>query len=121
MPMWIITLALNFLMRQLERWGTNIDWVLFKADMKPRVEALVPGRIFDRAAVALVNELIDAVASVLSGSELQRVVDLLLQGKNAEALAAVVDLLKRIWGQSGVGSSKLHASVMAYDPSVHAA
>lgn len=98
----VLKLVVSFVMRQLEKFGTAIDWGKVKADLKPRIEALVPGVWFDAEAVAAVFAVVDAAARALSAThELQVIVDLLAAQKWSEALEALKTLLLSVWTPVG--------------------
>lgn len=98
----VIKLVVSFIMRQIEKFGHTIDWAKVKADLKPRIEAVVPGTWFDAEAVAAVFTVVDAAAKALSATgEIQKILDLLAAQKWAEALEALKTLLLSIWQPTG--------------------
>lgn len=91
---WVTGIVITFVMRQLSKWQTGIDWAKVRADLEERVRALVPGEVFDQAAVDLVMGILDAVQSVLSASkELERIVKLAVDGKYQEAWVILRQLI----------------------------
>lgn len=58
----IVSYAVTFILRQLEKFNESTDWAKVKADVEPRVRSLVPGSWFDDEAVAAVSAVVDAVA-----------------------------------------------------------
>ncbi|MES3012647.1 MAG: hypothetical protein V4750_02820 [Pseudomonadota bacterium] len=98
----IMKLLVSFVMRQIEKFGHSIDWAKVKADLKPRIEALVPGKWFDDEAVTAVNSVLDAAAKALSATaDLQKILDLLAAEKWAEALEVLKTLLLSAWHPTG--------------------
>jgi len=109
---WVIQMAISFVMRQLAKWGSSIDWAKVKADVEERVKALVPGEWFDSEAVAIVMALLDAAASVLSASaELEKIVKLAAEGKFPEAWAALRDLILGSWQPSSPAEKTAYACI----------
>lgn len=91
---WIIGFVIGFIMRQLEKWRETVNWETIKADLKPRIEALVPGEWFDDQAIALVFAFIDVVADVLSATgEIESILNLLAAQKYQEAWEKLRDLI----------------------------
>jgi hypothetical protein len=91
---WITGLVISFVMRQIAKWQTGLDWAKVRADLEERVRALVPGEMFDQAAVDLVMGILDAVQSVLAASkDLERIVRLAVDGKYQEAWVILRQLI----------------------------
>lgn len=91
---WLIQAAITFALRQLARWQGAIDWAKVKADMAVRVRELVPGALLDDMAVKLMESVVDMLAGVLSDqADLMKIVALMVDGKIAEAMAALKDLI----------------------------
>jgi len=94
MKQWLIGAAIKFALRQIGKWGTSIDWPKVKADFAIRVRDLVPGEMLDDEAVAAAMAVIDIFASILGDqSALQKIVQLVLDGKISEALVLLRDLI----------------------------
>jgi hypothetical protein len=90
----LVSLALGFVIRALDKWQESIDWALVKADLAERVAKLLPGDFLDEAVVDVLNRLIDNVAAVLASTDAIRVVLELVAAKDLKgALEALRDLL----------------------------
>jgi len=99
---WIMTFLLSFVLRQLEKFQKSTDWNKVKADLKPRIEAIVPGKWFDAEAVAACFAIVDVVAAALSNSEdIEAILKLCAAEKWAEALVALRDLVLGAWSPVG--------------------
>lgn len=61
----------SFLVRQVRKWGAEIDWDLVKKDCDIRVRAIVPGEDFDDVAAFVVGVFIDLVAMAFQSSEVK--------------------------------------------------
>lgn len=95
---WAIGLVIAFVMRQLAKFQESIDWAKVKADLKPRIEALVPGTWFDDEVVALANMVIDRIAEVLAqGEVIEELLKLLADQKWDEALSLLKALVLGGW------------------------
>lgn len=91
---WIIGFVISFVLRQLEKWRDTVDWAKVKADLKPRIEQLVPGTWLDDSAVDLVFTLIDVVADVLKATgEIEAILNLVAEQKYQEAWEKLRDLI----------------------------
>lgn len=95
---WVIGMAISFVMRQIGKWGKGIDWAKVKADVTERVKAIVPGEWFDAEAVAAVMALLDVAEKVLAATgELEKIVQMIVDGKMQEAWAALRQLILDAW------------------------
>jgi hypothetical protein len=91
---WVIGFVISFILRQLEKWQLTVDWEKVKADLKPRIEALIPGSWFDQSAVDLVFTFIDVVADVLAATgEIEAILKLVGEQKYQEAWEKLRDLI----------------------------
>lgn len=91
---WIIGFVISFILRQLEKWQSTVDWDKVKADLKPRIEALVPGTWLDQSVVDLVFTFIDVVADVLKATgEIEAILKLVGEQKYQEAWEKLRDLI----------------------------
>ena len=105
----VIKMIVTFIMRQIEKFGHTLDWAKVKADLKPRIEALVPGSWFDAEAVTAVNAILDAAAKALAATDdLQKILDLLAAQKWAEAFEVLKELVVKIWQPSGAKEAEYH-------------
>jgi hypothetical protein len=107
---WVVGMAISFVMRQIGKWGSSIDWAKVKADVAERVKALVPGEWFDAEAVAAVMALLDVAEKVLAATgELEKIIQMIVDGKMQEAWAALRQLILDAW------QPETPAEQMAYD------
>jgi hypothetical protein len=104
---WIISAAVSFMLRQLAKWQKSIDWAMVKADLKKRVEDLIPGEWMDAEIAAMAMALVDAAAAVLASSEeLEKIINLVLANKFPEAWQALKDLILSQWVPSTPAEEK---------------
>lgn len=95
---WAIGLVIAFVVRQLEKFGTTIDWAKVKKDAEVRLRALVPGTWFDDEVVAIANTVIDRAAEVLAqGAAIEDLLKLVAAGDWAGAVAALRKLILGGW------------------------
>ena len=95
---WVISLVIAFVVRQISKYGKEIDWAKVKADAEIRIRALIPGEWFDDEAVMLVNAIIDRAAEVmLNAAAIEKIMTLAANGKWAEAFAELKKLLVDGW------------------------
>ena len=59
----LLQLVQWFVERQIKKFGTEVKWDVVKADVKARLEKLLPGNVFTPSLEFIVDELIDMVAS----------------------------------------------------------
>ena len=91
---WLIGLGISFILRQLAKWQSGINWDLVKADLDKRIRDLIPGELFDDEAVAGMHALVDMVAAVLAAqSDIEKIISLAVDGKFAEAIEALKKLI----------------------------
>ncbi len=91
---WIVSIVISFVLRQVEKFKDQTDWVKVRADLETRVKDLVPGTWFDAEAVALVDMVLDKIQSVLgSTADLESLLRLIAAEDWAGALAFIKDLL----------------------------
>lgn len=113
---WIVQLAISFVMRQLGKWQSKIDWAKVKADVASRVADLIPGTWFDNEAVAMALAVVDAAAAALSASEdLEKIVKMILDGKYDEAWKLLRQLILGNWVPVSGAEQKVFAAVSEND------
>ncbi len=90
----VIGMIISFLLRQLDKFKSGINWAMVKVDIAVRVRALVPGTWFDDEAVAITDGLVDRVAAILADTAaLNNILQLMGQQRWAEAGNALLALL----------------------------
>lgn len=93
---YLLQMAIQFMLRQLGKWKTEINWALVKKDAEVLTRKTVPGTWFDPLAVSIVIGAIDKVELVIGqGEELAEVVALVVEGQMEKAwkkLAEIVGL-----------------------------
>lgn len=116
----IISLIINFVLRQLDKFNETIDWVKVKADAAVRIAAVIPGTWFDAQAIAAANVVIDAVACALhQKAALDEILHLVAEQKWAEAGQCLKDMVLEVWGSDDCPVEKTEtavAMVNAYTP-----
>ncbi len=108
----VLNMVVSFVLRQLAKFGKDIDWAKVKSDLGERVRQLVPGTWFDEEAVALVNAALDAVKIALGAQDDW---DTLLRALAAQdwngALAALKDMLSKVWHPTAKANARLVAAL----------
>jgi methionyl-tRNA formyltransferase len=93
--------VISFVLKQLEKFESKIDWEKVKADIDVRVRALVPGTWFDDEAVELANTVIDAIAKIMASSgQTKNILSLVANKKYSEAGKIIQDLVLKAWKDS---------------------
>jgi len=109
---WVIQMAISFVMRQLGKWQTGVDWAKVKADLTERIKALIPGEWFDSEVVAVCMAVVDAVAAALQATDaLEKIVKLVVDGKIEEAWVLLRKLILGNWAPVSLAEQKVYASV----------
>lgn len=118
----VLNVVIGFVLRQLAKFGRQLDWAKVKADAEVRVRALVPGTWFDDEAVAVVGAVIDACKVALAAESDW---DALLHALAAQdwngALAALKGLLARVWHPQAKANARLFAALEYHTSDVTAA
>lgn len=95
---WLIETALSFAIRQLAKYGEEVNWETVKEDFAVRVADLVPGTWLDNDAIAISDGLIDAIARAFTNTKtLGIIMELAVEGKYAEAVNKLKDYLLKAW------------------------
>jgi hypothetical protein len=90
----VLPVVVGFALRQAHKYGAETDWDKVKADVHPRVEALIPGVMFDHIADGFVDRVIDACAEFLKGDALDTIAEHLVKSEFAEAFADLLTFVK---------------------------
>ena len=97
----VLSIVFSFVLRQLDKFKTGIDWAKVKSDLDERIKKAVPIVWLTPAILALADTLIDDIQKALSAQDqLKKILDLLAANKWEEALVALKDFLLVIWGQA---------------------
>lgn len=108
----VLNMVIGFVLRQLAKFGRDVDWAKVKADAEVRVRALVPGTWFDDEAVTLVNAAIDACRVAVAA---EADWDALLRALAAQdwngALMALKGLLAKVWHPTAKANARLVAAL----------
>jgi len=90
----IIAFLAPFIIRQIDKYGHEIDWAKVKSDAEIRIRVLVPGKFFDAPAVDLANRVIDAAAGLMQNDEeMKKIVEMCKQGRYLEAIKELAAFL----------------------------
>ena len=112
---WALQLVFAFVIRQLKKFGKEIDWALVKADAAARAAALCPIDWFDDEMARFAGFLVDGCeAAVKSTSDVQDVLDRLAGKDWAGALDELKDLVLKAWKPTDAGAQKAFAAVEQY-------
>lgn len=99
----VISFVISFVMRQLEKFQTTIDWNQVQKDLDDRIRALIPGTWFDDEAVSYVNIALTAIKSALGqGDAIKNILTLLADQKNTDAVNALKSLVLNSWSNFSV-------------------
>lgn len=99
----VMSVVISFVMRQLQKFQTTIDWDQVQKDLDDRVRALVPGSWFDDEAVQYVNIALSAIKATLGQSDkIQSILTLLADQKTQDAIAALKALILASWSNFSV-------------------
>lgn len=66
---WIINIVITFVVRQITKWGSEVDFEKIKLDIEPRIRAILPGDFLDDEAVSIMFFVIDKLSSVSNNAE----------------------------------------------------
>jgi hypothetical protein len=95
MQSWIISIVIQFVLRQLGKFTDKLDWVKVKRDLDERIRSLLPGTWFDDEAVSIVNAALESIKSILTARDkIKPILELLAHEKFGEAAKMLLDLLK---------------------------
>ncbi len=98
----VIGIVISFILRQLQKFNTTIDWVKVKADLDERVAAVVPGTWFDEEAVKAVNTVVDAVSCALTQTAtFEEILNLLATEQWSAAAARLKEMILAVWNSGG--------------------
>lgn len=104
---WIVTAAIGFIIRQLEKFGAKTNWETVKKDLAVRAADLLPGTWLDAEAVELSNAIVDACARAFAnGKTLEMILNLVADEKYAEAGIKLRDYLLKAWKPEGAVAAK---------------
>lgn len=110
---WLIGIVISFILRQLDKFKTTIDWTKVKVDAEARVRALVPGTWFDQEAVDVCNIVLAAAEKALSSTtDLQAILQCLATSNWNGAYDLLKDLLLKIWAGVPLSPTELKAKSM---------
>lgn len=86
----VVSFMISFVMRQLEKFHSSLDWDKIKRDLDERIRLMMPGSWFDDEAVLVANTALDMLRSVLEqGDNIKRLLEL-LTAKNYDDAARMM-------------------------------
>jgi hypothetical protein len=107
---WLIGIVISFILRQLAKFQSSLDWTKVKADAEARVRALVPGTWFDQEAADICKIVLDAAEKALSSTtDLQAILQCLATSNWNGAYDLLKDLLLKIWAGVPMSPTELKA------------
>ncbi len=110
---WVIAVIVSFVMKQIEKFGTTIDFVKLKAEVDVIVRDAIPGTWFDDDGVNAVNSVLDALSRALhSTAALESIIVLIAEQNWNGAFLALKDLVLKVWSAKG-GKANALASELA--------
>ena len=66
---WLATMAITFVVRQVDKYAEEADWAKIKADADARIRDLVPGDMFDDFCAAFLLKVLDLCEDFLKDEE----------------------------------------------------
>lgn len=98
---WIIQAAIVFIVRQIAKFGSSLNWDMVKSDVDYRIRQLLPGTFLDNLGATLGLKVVVIAQGVLSSAEeLQALADYAAAGKFEEALKYLKDIIVSDWAPS---------------------
>ncbi len=95
MPAWVVSIVISFVLRQIAKFTTKIDWKKLEADLDERIRKIFPIAWFDEDAIALVNTTMEIIKKVLGESDqLKEILELLAEEKFTTAVQVLIKLIK---------------------------
>ena len=95
LPNWVVGLVIGFVVRQIKKYGEDLNWSEVKADLDVALRASLPDFIED-AAVELAFGAVDIFKGVLLSDDLKAIAEKLLLGDVASALTILKDVILRL-------------------------
>ena len=89
-----LPMIVSFVIRQINKFGAETDWVLVRNDCAERVAKLIPGDMFDGLGVMLSNMGISIIEEFIKGDKDEQVINLIAEQKYSEAFNLVYDFLQ---------------------------
>jgi hypothetical protein len=94
---WIVSFAIQAVVKQLAKFGAAHDWAQTKAYVAQKVAVWVPGTLADGVAVEITDTLVDALQMLTqSGKAITEIVEDVLKKDWQEALKDVADLVAAV-------------------------
>lgn len=101
-----MSMAISFVLKQLDKFKGTIDWAKVEADLDERVRALIPGTWFDDDAVNFVNSIMDGVKYVLADdSKVKGLLQQLAAQDWAGAASTLRALVSGAWTSGAVATN----------------
>lgn len=89
----VISMVINFVMRQLGTYTKQIKWSLVKSDLHERIKDIVPSLIYDQTC-GVVDAALDGLQATLENTDqLRALIELLANNKLNEAGKMMQELL----------------------------
>lgn len=111
---WIMNLVIAFVLRQLSKVRTSVDWAALKIEADAAVRAVVPGEWFDDEVVAVVNEVIDAFAAALADAkDIEDLITDVVAQDWPSAVAALKAILLAVWQPTSAVAKRFQNALAA--------
>lgn len=109
-----INMAISFVLKQLARFKTEIDWSKIEADLDVQLKKVIPGTAFDDEAMALLHSLLAAIkASLNNTSAIQDLLTVLAAGNWTAAAADLKTMISAAWSSGAVASTETQKELFA--------
>lgn len=109
-----MSMAISFVLKQLDRFKGAVDWDKVQKDLDDRVRAMIPGTWFDDDAVAFVNSILAGVRHVLGDSgNVQMILKDLAAQDWSGAANQLRALVSSAWSSGAVASNSSARELMS--------
>lgn len=95
MQSWMISIVISFVLRQLAKFTTSLDWAKVAEDLDKRVRDLIPGKWLDDEGSSVALFAFNSIRAVLMAQDkIKPILELLAHQKYTEAALLLKKLLK---------------------------
>ncbi len=109
MQKWVILAAIQFIVRQLAKFGQETDWDQVSRDFQARIQQILPdwseGPFLDLAEAVISG--VKAALAPATEDDWQAILSAAAEGRWPEVVRAVQNLLAEVWEREGGSPSAL--------------
>lgn len=107
---WAINWAITFAVRQISKYGKDIDWKLVEQDAAVRARDFLPGTWFDDEGAAFVVAAIEGARFAMAQTvALERIGKLAAEGRWDQAISEIKSLILGMWVPTSPAAKKTFA------------